>query len=322
MKILQDPTLVRKGIEVETLLRTLPQLPDANFWRRLNPSAAITDFVFTRPETSAAIQPADIDAYISQLQEERYFQTPVLIPERLTAEMRRCIEEVRQAGLPALFALVYDVFYEGLTYFDGVMTSILGKGYQLIPNFWVYYIDTSEQGKGFEPHRDTEYTDTIDENGLPTVLTLWVAVTDATPHNSCMYVLPANRDPHYAKAVHTQDKIPIELFPLEDIRAIPAQAGSLSCWDQYLLHWGSRSSKHAREPRISYAFYCQRAEIPPVDDACIDLSRPLTFERRLALACRGLYKYSRLNLEASEHAKPLLAFLEEKKRFWKSGELA
>ncbi len=312
MAILKDPTIDKKGVEVENLLRALPQLADVNFWRGLNPSAAISNFHFVGQDVSNQVNAADIDAYTRQLQEERYFQSPVLLPEALTRTMRQCIEQVEQAGFPAIFALVYDVFYEGMGYLDSVIKEILGKNYRLIPNFWIYHIDSSEKGKGFEPHRDTEYTDTIDDNGLPTVLTLWVAVTDATPLNSCMYVLPANRDPDYAKAIHTLDKIPIKLFPLEDIRAIPAKAGSLSCWDQYLMHWGSRSSKYAKEPRISYAFYCQRGDIPPVDDAWIDLSLPLTFEHRLALVCRGLNKYSRLNLKSSEHTQPLQAFLEEK----------
>jgi hypothetical protein len=102
-----------------------------------------------------------------------------------------------------MFALVYDVFYEAFAHFDGILAGILGCGYQLIPNFWVYHIGTSDQVKGFEPHRDAEYVETIGLDGMPTVLTLWVAVTDATPLNSCMYVVPRNRDPQYADVIRT-----------------------------------------------------------------------------------------------------------------------
>ena len=310
MKTLQDPTLVKKNVELKTLLSNLQNLADIDFWRTLNPFAAITDFEFSQYLSPRRADADDIDEYLGQLREERYFQTPTLIPQTLIKEMRQCIDNVRNAGFPVMFALLYDVFYEGLACFDPVVSAALGRHYRLIPNFWLYYIGTSDEETGFQPHRDTEYTDTIDENGLPSVLTLWIAVTDATPLNSCIYLVPANRDAKYEQALHTLDKVSIELFPLENIRALPAPAGSLSCWDQYLLHWGSRSSKRAKEPRISYAFYCQRGDRADIDDACIDLSARLSFETRLALVCRGLRRYSRMNRQITEEYRPVFTFLE------------
>lgn len=314
VKKLVDPRVKKKSIEVEALLQNLPHLTDAEFWRNLTPTASITDFVFTPNNSVTPQTTADTESYINQLKEERYFQTPVLVPKHLTQQMRQCIDSVKQAGFPSNFALVYDVFYEAMTYHYDVMSAVLGKEYQLVPDFWIYNISPTEDDKGFAPHRDTEYMDTIDDNGVPMILTSWMAITDATPLNSCMYVLPAHRDPDYHKVIHTLEKLPIGLFPLEDIRAIPAEAGTLSCWDQYLLHWGSRSSKHAKEPRMSCAFYYQRGDVPPIGGACIDFKQPLTFAQRFALVCRGLYKYSSLRLEADPYTQPLVDFFAEQSK--------
>jgi hypothetical protein len=241
--------------------------------------------------------------------EEGYFQTKPLLAVESLQKMRECIENVKRAGFPAMFALVYDVFYEAFAHFESVLTPMLGPDYQLVPNYWIYYIDTTDDSKGFEPHRDAEYPDTSGADGLPTVLTLWIALTEANPLNSCIYYVPASRDPQYVQA--TKDlKTGATQFALEDIRALPAQPGTLSCWGQYLFHWGSRGSKYAREPRISYAMYCQRKDIAPVDDALLDFSDPFDFETRLAIICRGIYRYSYLSLRESEAAQPLLAFME------------
>jgi Phytanoyl-CoA dioxygenase (PhyH) len=244
------------------------------------------------------------------LREEGYFQTGPLIPATRLDAMRGAVEAVRAAGFPPMFALVYDVFYEAFADFDGILAGVLGRGYQLIPNFWVYHIESSDQAKGFEPHRDAEYADTIGPDGMPTVLTLWVAVTDATPLNSCMYIVPRNRDPQYSDATRNRTT-PATQFKLEDIRALPARAGTLSCWDQYVYHWGSRGSRRAPSPRISYAAYCQRGDIPPVGDRLVPLPSPFAFRERLSLICRGLYRYSYVQRQRSEEAGEVRAFLEK-----------
>ena len=308
-KVSVDPRIKKKRIPIDALLANMPRLTDVEFWREINPSAPITDFVF-KPNRSVTPQTStDTDAYISQLQEERYFQTPVLVPTELLLQMRQCVDAVTAAGFHATFALVYDVFYEAMSYHYDVLSAILGKDYQLVPDFWIYNIAPTEDDQGFSPHRDTEYLNTIDENGVPMILTAWMPMTDATPLNSCMYVLPAHRDQDYHKFINSLERPPLQPFPLEDIRAIRTGAGTLSCWDQYLLHWGSRSSNRATEPRISCAYYYQRGDIPPIGGSCIDFSKPLTFAQRLALVCRGMYKYSSLRLEPTEENQPVRDFL-------------
>jgi Phytanoyl-CoA dioxygenase (PhyH) len=306
---MHEGSALRKTLEMRQMIERIPDIVDMEYWRRLNPAAAIT----AEPIGSAGKagpEYCEIDRHIDQLREEGYFQTPPLLSAAEIAEMRVCIETVRAAGLPVMLALVYDVFYHAFRRFDPVLGRVLGPDYQIVPNFWVYYIEASDKGKGFEPHRDAEYNGTIGPDGVPTVLTVWVPITDAIPLNSCMYVVPASRDPQYARSLHDLQTGGTQ-FALEDIRAIPAEAGTLNCWDQYIFHWGSRSSRRADEPRISYALYCQRGDMPPVDGAVIDLRRGIDFQTRLGLICRGMYRYSYLRFDDTTGLEPLLAFLSE-----------
>ncbi len=307
-KITEETVILRKSIFLKELLPLLPKAEDINYWLNLNPNSTISDQPFQGLPDFPAIKQEELNDYTLQLREEGYFQTNPVIPTTTLQQMLECIDNVEKAGFPPMFALVYDVFYEAFVHFDSILAGILGPGYKLVPNFWVYHIETSDHGKGFEPHRDAEYENTIDSNGMPTVLTIWVSLTDATPLNSCMYLVPANRDPQYTAAIKDLNTKATQ-FALEDIRALPTKAGTVSCWDQYVFHWGSRSSKRAKSHRISYAAYCQRGDMPLIDDVVIDIPSVLDFDTRLALICRGLHRYSYDGLQQSKETAILLDFM-------------
>jgi Phytanoyl-CoA dioxygenase (PhyH) len=306
----------KKHLSLSELLAMKNNIEDIQYWRKLCPNATVSNFALDRLKT-ASVDNAQLLDYQSFLSDEGYFQTAPMLPVAMQQQMLECIETVKLAGFPAMFALVYDVFYEAFNYFDPILKHLLGDDYTMIPNFWVYYIEASNNGKGFEPHRDLEYLNTLDANGNPTVLTLWITVNDSTPLNSCMYVLPKHRDPEYHLAVNDLKQGATQ-FKLEDVRAVPIAGGCLSAWDQYLYHWGSRSSKHASAPRVSYAMYCQRGDRNPVDDASIDLREGVDFKQRLGLICRGVYRYSYVKSDASQKSPELLAFLENNMKVLKN----
>ena len=300
--------VLRKDFETERLLELIPSIEDVDFWRTLSPGLAISDNPFAALPFPPPIS-ADLSAaYRDQLRSEGYFQTSPLLSELTLKQMLQAIENVRNMGLPNMFALVYDVFFRALVQVGPVLSEALGESWQLIPNFWVYYVEPTDHGKGFEPHRDAEYPNTLDEQGMPKVLTAWITVTEATPLNSCMYLLPRNRDSQYEEAIHNL-KTGWNQMQLQDLRALPTPAGTLSCWDQYVFHYGSRSSKRAPVPRVSIAFYCQRGDIAPVDDSLIPVPSRLDFKTRLGIICRGLRRYSYVSFRDSPQKEPLLAFL-------------
>ncbi|WP_167506494.1 phytanoyl-CoA dioxygenase family protein [Corallococcus carmarthensis] len=306
---MEEAQVLRKGFALRQLMERLSVVEDLDFWRRLQPEAPITEHPWKAlGDIPAPGRPEEARELAARLRHEGYFQTGPLVPEAMIRQMRSCIEAVRKAGFPPMFALVYDVFYQALAHARPTLEAMLGEDFQLVPNFWVYYVETKDDGKGFEPHRDAEYPDTIGVDGMPTVLTVWVALTDATPLNSCIYVVPIHRDPQYPNALRNL-RTGGQRIALEDIRALPTQAGTVSCWNQYIYHWGSRSSQRARVPRISYALYCQRGDVSAVDDVRLDPRGPIGFGTRVALICRSLYRYSHLSIQENEDAMPLRAFM-------------
>ena len=131
----EETVTLRKSLDLDKLIPLLPQAEDINYWRELNPNSTISDRPFEGFSEFSGIQKAEIDEYRLQLREEGYFQTPRVIPAATIQEMRDCIENVRKAGFPTMFALVYDVFYQAFGYFNSTLTGILGNGYKLVPNF-------------------------------------------------------------------------------------------------------------------------------------------------------------------------------------------
>lgn len=306
---------------LETFFQKFPQLNDIEYWRNLNSSSTISCHKFSI-EDSYSVGKEELDSYTLRLREEGYCQTGQFIPTAMTKEMKECIENVKKAGFPPVFALVYDVFWQAFACFNSTLSGILGGNWLLIPNFWFYYIDNTDESKGFEPHTDSsdpfinDYLskarlNLFDPDGIPQIITIWVAVTDANPINSCIYIVPINRDPGYAdvtrhlfpikrdiKGVDTNGDFQREMkFDLQDVRAIPIQAGTLSCWNPYVIHWGSRSSKFAQQPRISIATYCQRDNIPLIDDMGISLSSEIDFKTRVNVIYRGMDRYGKFHLE-------------------------
>lgn len=293
----------------ERMLSQLPKAASIDFWRELNPDFPITDNPFQAAFPASVPESDELQQYRDQMLDEAYFQTGVTLPPEMLARMREVIESVRAAGLPLSFAYVYDIFYEGLAYFHPSFESVLGANYRLVPNLAVYYIEPTEQGKGYAPHRDAEYANAVDENGMPTVLTVWITVTEATTLNSCLYVVPKHRDPEYDMSI-SDLSVMANAFAWEDVRALPTPAGVMSCWSQYLFHWGSRASQRAKEPRITYAVYLQSGNVADVENQTVTVPGTLTFEQRLAMICYSVRHNNTASVAGLERADEFLGFLD------------
>jgi ectoine hydroxylase-related dioxygenase (phytanoyl-CoA dioxygenase family) len=184
------------------------------------------------------------------------------------------------------YVFVYDEYYQVLSRLNNVLTPILGPGYQLVAEeLNAFFIPTDDDAKGIGPHRDfLRAADSLGAGGLPNLINVWIPLTDATSLNSCMYVLPGHLDPLYPHGGSEMDrKIAVDL---QDIRALPAGAGSILCWNTSLLHWGGRSSRRAKHPRLSFAVYFQSRRIPPLHFTAIDIPSPIPFKHRIYLVER------------------------------------
>jgi hypothetical protein len=101
-----------------------------------------------------------------------------------------------------------------------------------------------------------------------------------------MYLLPMQKDPNVPDRLNV-----FEVGNLQDVRALPAQAGSVLAWNQYVLHWGSAASKWADGPRMSTGIYVQAGDVPLFTDKPVEFDQPLPFERRVSLIASNLLLY-------------------------------
>ena len=115
---------------------------------------------------------------------------------------------------------------------------------------------------------------------------MWIPLTDATPLNSCIYLVPADRDPTYGTPEDRQWQ-----HKHADVRALPAAAGSVLSWTQAVLHWGSSASARETLPRISVAFEFQSGQVPPMNDPLTRPNEIPGFDQRLALIGKQILQY-------------------------------
>jgi len=276
------------------------------YWLNLCPELSISDDLLSMDVKQAfKIEAAEPELCAAQFKEDGYFQSQPVLPAELTKKLASAIIKVTDQGFPAQFCLVYDEFWQPLMRLNHLLDPIMGKGYLLLPDFWFYNVKNDDSDSGWSPHRDVQFPNPINSDGTPKVLNLWIPLTDATPLNGCMYMLPASRDPDYPKdftSLIGHDFRSVKHYTpemLQNFRALPAKAGSVLGWNQYVFHWGSRSSRWAPEPRINYSMYVQRADVKPYDDLAINLNGNnnfrLTFDMRVGIVCRSLWQYKDTN---------------------------
>jgi len=280
------------------------------FWQSVCPDLSITTNPFLNCEPLRTVTPSNISSMARQIANEGYFQLPPIADNERMARLAKCVSRVVKAGFPATFAIVYDALWDLLGSLSSVMAPILGRDYLALPDYWIWHVDARTRTEGWTPHRDDEKgRPCLRPDGTPTLATVWIPFTNACPTNSCIYVLPTHLDPHYPDQLHD---VTVPVTALQAIRALPAKAGSLLCWNQYLLHWGSARTPAAKEPRTSIGIYFQSADVPPFDLSVIDLKSPFSFQERLGINARMINKYKHVDAFPSN----LLQFCKTQAHFY------
>ena len=245
------------------------------------------------PNLESSVKAFDIDTntlelYKTRLIDEGYVQTPQLPWDDWFSNIREAIELLEHLNIPLPFIFVCCEPWLLVSKLHVILEKVYGGEYYLLPDFWVWHVDPKKEGAGWGPHRD-KGPRSLFQNGKPKSLTIWVPLTDATMDNSCMYVLPANRDPDYLLGVINKEHI-----DMQNIVALPAGAGAPLIWNQAIVHWGARSLRRDAPPRISVGFETQLAKVDPFNQPLI---KPLTmpnFEIRLKLVCKQILQYAHM----------------------------
>jgi hypothetical protein len=256
-------------------------------WRTLCPKLSIEG---TRARPSFPL--GDVGTLYERLRYEGYVNVPDVVPEEERTRLRECIATLHAQKIPLAFAFVYDELWQAFQGVSAFIERALGKGYQALPDFWVWHVPATEQATGWGPHRD-RVQPTLDRDNAPHSLTVWLPFSDATPLNGCIYVLPAHLDERFKRRVWDGHDNNVVKDP-QDVRALPAPAGSLLAWNQAVLHWGGRASRLAEAPRASAAFEFQRGDKPPFNQPLLDPNKIPDFSTRLGLVGKQVLQYQHM----------------------------
>ena len=105
------------------------------------------------------------------------------------------------------------------------------------------------------PHRDKPLAgvESFRSGGAPMFVTAWLALSGAPPESSCLYFLPASKDPGYGGPGDlVREALPTPLaWP--SIQSQPCEAGDCLVFSHRLLHWGGEAEEGA-PPRAALSF--------------------------------------------------------------------
>jgi len=232
-----------------------------------------------------------------RIRDEGYAATPVFLPPATLARLNGAIDALTAAGWPATFAWVFDEFWSAArtTAARGLLAAALGPGARQVPHVWVHVVPAVPGARGWGPHKDGGLA-----GGSRAHLSVWIALTDATVDNGCMYVLPRSAE---AAALVDQDwshgVVPIgeTIRLISGVRALPAPAGSALAWDFDLLHWsGARNGEGPARRSLSLEFIA--ADVEPAADehpliGCGPDDPLPAFSERLAGIASGIVQYGK-----------------------------
>ncbi|KAJ1628848.1 hypothetical protein T492DRAFT_1014993 [Pavlovales sp. CCMP2436] len=192
------------------------------------------------------------------------------------------------AGWPATALLIYDETWV----MHAQLARLLGAATSNTPCFDIVCFAVAPQPqaggasdgtRGFAPHRDRQpdnwqargvpssINKTFHPDGTPKFVTAWLALTDATPENSCLCFVPRWADPGYAGAGDTEDDplaraLASRPDAAQSIRAAPVKAGGVTFHGHRTIHWGTAGARAAGPPpgtRISLSCCFSDAAFEP-----------------------------------------------------------
>jgi hypothetical protein len=204
-----------------------------------------------------------------------------LVAPEVALAMRRAVLAVTDAGLPPVFAYVFDALWEPLSVLAPFANASLGP-FDVLADVWAFRIEPG--ASGWPPHRGF-----VEDTPQCTTLNVWIALGRATRETSCMFAVPLDRDPSFpTDLASTRAPEGAEI-------ALEVSAGDVLAWDARVLHWGGPMSETATEPRVSATFTlrsraCRLVGLPVLDLGALDL------RARLDLVAGEIVKYQ-------EHAK-------------------
>jgi hypothetical protein len=230
------------------------------------------------PGASPPLSTLDVD----QFRVAGYLRLPCLLDAPLVASLARAITTLRSHDLHPTFVYAYDEAWHMLDALRPHLSRLLGDDFDVLADVWAWHIDPRIDRGGWPIHRGC-YEDVRDATGTPSLLNVWIALTDATVQNACIHLVPLSHDPHYPADLHN-------LTSLENVAlALPIAARGALVWNANVAHWGGTCDPSCRDPRISMSFTVRRHAPFARDFPRVHL--PLPFRQRLDLVAEQFETY-------------------------------
>jgi hypothetical protein len=281
--------LQKARLRPEEIERRLAQAVDIGYWDRLNPF--LTTHRKAPEESPWAAERPTLPEMAAHLREHGYFPAQPAFSRALMEKMVAGVEVLRREGWPPVFSFVYDEFWFTAQCPSVVtlLSSVLGVGYRQNSKIWTYYVPASRATHGWHPHMDNDF----EPEGR---ITIWIALSDATLDNGCIYVVPSDRLPDSLRgrsyaSIQSVQKDELNAL-LQGCRALPAPSGSILGWNHSLIHWGTMSTG-TTVPRVSVALEFVGANSPAHKDELPLLDDMPPFRERTRLIAKALLDYQR-----------------------------
>lgn len=305
--------------------RYCPSLLDVEFWRGFGAEDGLHVNDLERLPQSIC------EASVSRrmLDERGYLQCGSRADAELTRRVNRGLQRLKATGFAPAFIYVFDetwLVIEAQWRLLGAVLAVDGDADPseavLEPSIGAHVLSRPSaacrdaEGASSEiqrhtpiggafslPHRDHSSADCFDDRGHPTLLSLWVPVTDVTAENGCMFVVPKEADALFGQPAHAQHLSPHRSLDWGGAIALaPVAAGSTLAWHGSLVHWGGRCASYSEhEPRASLTAAVRRrgargtALQAQQDTSLPELTLddlPLPLSERVRYACGSVLLYS------------------------------
>lgn len=263
------------------------------FWQNCVPSLTLSANL-TPSFERVTFGAEELLAASDELREDAYHITRPIIPKSIRKSLIDGIDQMVSSGLDATWALMFDEFWLMYSTVSKLISHLLGPDYCHVTGNYVFIVQNSDDATGWGVHRDLPFRRSINSDGMPEIMSCWVALTDATPLNSCLYCVPGSRDENYPLNLTDHS-----VRNLSDIRCLTVEAGQIIVLNHSLLHWGSRSSSRGRGRRISLVFDVQRGDVPSYHYALLDPRSDMSFEQRAAYIAHVILWLNRYNVKFS-----------------------
>jgi len=177
------------------------------------------------------------------------------VPEGIVERLRRGVLRLLQLGHTASSISSYDEAWTLAASISPTVSSISSGRLRHNGDYFSFAKSSSRLGGFNGPHRDKpnsgrESFSALD--GSADYVTCWIALSPATPANSCLYFYPRD-SPDKGYLEKGDSMSPLELKDFDAVVAQPCSAGSAVIFTHRVVHWGSRP-REFEETRVAMSF--------------------------------------------------------------------